>query len=84
MSNIILANAYAINLVFKYTSLQKKFDEIRLQGNLCFPVRYISLIKKKTGTIEQIWSAKFVLWYQFFLKCKKRYSHLFIFSLEFW
>jgi len=47
MSNIILANAYAINLVFKYTSLQKKFDEIRLQGNLCFPVRYISLIKKK-------------------------------------
>jgi len=42
-----LANAYAINLVFKYTSLQKKFNEIRLQGNLCFPVRYISLIKKK-------------------------------------
>jgi len=29
------------------TSLQKKFDEIRLSGNLCFPVRYISLIKKR-------------------------------------
>jgi len=29
------------------TSLQKKIDEIRLSGNLCFPVRYISLIKKR-------------------------------------
>jgi len=29
------------------TSLQNKIDEIRLQGNLCFPVRYIFLIKKR-------------------------------------
>jgi len=34
--------------LFYYTSLKKKIDEIRLSGNLCFPVRYISLIKKRT------------------------------------
>jgi len=34
-------------MLANYTSLQKKFDEMCLQENLCFPVMYISLIKKR-------------------------------------
>jgi len=49
------------------TNLQKKIDEIRLEGDLGFPVRYIFLIKKRALKIFSM--------VPFFLKCKKRFSH---------
>jgi len=62
-------NGYNRN--YNNTSLQKKIDEIRLSGNLCFPVRYISLIQKRALKIFSM--------VPFFFKRKKRFSHFFVF-----
>jgi len=44
---IIIEVDIIIIIIKIITPVYKKIDEIRLSGNLCFPVRYISLIKKR-------------------------------------
>jgi len=53
------------------TSVYKKIDEKRLSGNLSFPVRYISLIKKRALKIFSM--------VPIFFKCKKHFSNFFSF-----